>query len=101
VGCQQCGRRPGDLYCLNDDGCPNDPQYEPRQDWACEPAPTGKDLKHFYCYETPCKECAADGVTGNAAKQAASDDKYLLPRCFRCGHLLHAGECVNVAPSNA
>ena len=38
MGCQQCGRHPGDLYCLNDDGCPNDQQYEPRQDWACEPA---------------------------------------------------------------
>ncbi len=71
MGCQQCGRRPGDLYCLNDDGCPNDPQYEPRQDWACEPAPTGKDLRHYYCYETPCKECAAEGVTGNVAKEAA------------------------------
>jgi hypothetical protein len=27
--------------------------------------------------------------------------RYDLPRCFRCGHLLHTGECVNVAPSNA
>jgi hypothetical protein len=25
---------------------------------------------------------------------------YELPRCFRCGHLIHFGECVNVAPSN-
>lgn len=66
MGCQQCGRQPGDLYCLYDDGCPNDPQYEPRQDWACEPAP----------------------------------DRHELPRCFRCGHLLHAGECVNVNPQN-
>ena len=64
MGCQQCGRRPGDLYCLNDDGCPKH-EYEPRQDWACEPS-----------------------------------DRYPLPRCNRCGRLLHAGECVNVATPN-
>ena len=47
----------------------------------------------------------ADGMTAEDDRrflEATSGlDSYELPRCFRCGHLLHAGDCVNVAPYNA
>ena len=46
----------------------------------------------------------ADGMTAEDDRrflEATSGlDSYELPRCFRCGHLLHAGDCVNVAPYN-
>jgi len=46
----------------------------------------------------------ADGMTAEDDRrflEATSGlDSYELPRCFRCGHLLHSGDCVNVAPHN-
>jgi hypothetical protein len=63
MGCQQCGRQPGDLYCLNDNGCPNDTQYEPRQDWACEPATTGRQ-------SYPIPKFLRDNMKATAEKQA-------------------------------
>lgn len=38
MGCQQCGRLPGDLRCNYEDGCVNDEGYEPRNDWECVPS---------------------------------------------------------------
>lgn len=38
MGCQQCGRQPGDLHCNYEAGCVNDEGYEPRNDWECVPA---------------------------------------------------------------
>lgn len=45
----------------------------------------------------PAPTFRADEIS---ASELIFPDRYELPRCNGCGHLLHAGPCVGVAPHN-